>query len=163
RLLPERHPKSLPPDLSRHARTLVDQYQLARAGSAVATDPGDSVLVSAPAAGDTHLDMAAALLTPTTGIAAIIRPPRSPHLGETALPGMVTTRGDVVVLAIQRQGEDLGPGEVTLRPGDTLLLNGPWASIESHAGDNRVLAVDSPDLIRRQAVPLGPGAARAIA
>ena len=31
RLLPERRARSLPPDLSRHARTLVDQYGLARA------------------------------------------------------------------------------------------------------------------------------------
>jgi di/tricarboxylate transporter len=152
RLLPERRPKSLPPDLSRHARTLIEQYQLARADSPEA----------APATADTHVDMAAALLSPTTGIAEIMIPPRSPHVGETAFPGMITERGDVVVLAIQRQGEDLGPGEATLRPGDTVLLQGPWASIESHAGDQRVLAVDSPDLIRRQAVPLGPGAGRAV-
>jgi di/tricarboxylate transporter len=164
RLLPERRPKSLPPDLSRHAKTLVDQYQLARAEPA-AVEAGPGVPAGAPAdapALDGHLDMAAALLGPTTGIAEIMIPPRSPHVGETAFPGMVTERGDVVVLAIQRQGEDLGPGEVTLRPGDTVLLQGPWASIESHAGDQRVLAVDSPDLIRRQAVPLGPGAGRAI-
>ena len=154
RLLPERRPKSLPPDLSRHARTLVDQYQLARAEPAAA---------AAGAGADTHVDIAAALLSPTSGIAEIMIPPRSPHIGETAFPGMVTERGDVVVLAIQRQGEDLGPGEITLRPGDTVLLQGPWASIESHAGDGRVLAVDSPDLIRRQAVPLGPGARPAIA
>jgi di/tricarboxylate transporter len=157
RLLPERRPKSLPPDLSRHARTLVDQYQLARVEAA------DPAAVPADGAADGHVDLAAALLSPTTGIAEIMIPPRSPHVGETAFPGMVTERGDVVVLAIQRQGEDLGPGDVTLRPGDVVLLNGPWDSIESHAGDRRVLAVDSPDLIRRQAVPLGPGAGRAIA
>ena len=76
---------------------------------------------------------------------------------------MVTEAGDTVVLAIQRQGEELEPGDVTLRPGDTLLLQGSWESIEAHAGDRSVLAVDAPDLIRRQAVPLGPGAGRAIA
>lgn len=153
RLLPERRPKSLPPDLSRHARTLVDQYQLSRG-----TPAG-----SAPPAGDTHIDVAASLLGRDAGIAEIMIPPRSPHIGETVFPGMVTERGDVVVLAIQRQGEDLGPGESRLRPGDALLLQGSWASIEAHAGDQRVLAVDAPDLIRRQAVPLGPGAGRAIA
>ena len=158
KLLPERKPKVLPPDLSRHGRTLVDQYQLARSGPDVA-----GPAVAGPAVADTHVDVAAALVTPTSGIAEIMIPPRSPHVGEHAFPGMLTERGDVVVLAIQRQGEDLGPGEVTLRPGDTVLLQGPWASIESHAGDSRVLAVDSPDLIRRQAVPLGPGAGRALA
>jgi len=159
RLLPERRPQALPADLSRHARTLVEQYGL-RSSDVV---PADASGVEAAEAPDTHVDIAAALLGPTTGIAEIMIPPRSPHVGEVAFPGMITERGDVVVLAIQRQGEDLAPGPVTLRPGDTVLLSGPWASIEAHAGDQRVLAVDSPDLIRRQAVPLGPGAGRAIA
>ena len=78
-------------------------------------------------------------------------------------PGMVTESGSLVVLAIQRQGEDQGPREVRLQVGDTLLLQGTWDAIEEHAGDRSVLAVDSPELVRRQAVPLGPGAGRAIA
>jgi di/tricarboxylate transporter len=167
RLLPERRPRSLPPDLSRHARTLVNQYQLARTepgGTAAATSTAEAPAEpSTELPPDTHLDLAAALVSRTSGVAEVMIPPRSPHIGETAFPGMLTERGDVVVLAIQRQGEDMGPGEVTLRPGDTILLQGPWESIEGHAGDRRLLAVDAPDLIRRQAVPMGRGAGRAIA
>jgi di/tricarboxylate transporter len=70
--------------------------------------------------------------------------------------------GELVVLAVQRQGEDLGPGQVTLRTGDAVLLRGPWSAIEVHAGDRRVLVVDDPELVRRQAVPMGHGAGRAL-
>jgi di/tricarboxylate transporter len=89
-------------------------------------------------------------------------PPRSPLIGETAFPGMVTESGDLVVLAVARAGEELGPRETRLAAGDLLLLQGTWDAIEAHAGDRSVLAVDSPEAIRRQAVPLGPGAGRAL-
>lgn len=217
RLLPDRRPKSMPADLSRHARTLVDQYGLAEgivalrilegsplAGAARAELPGshpeavlvgtegpdgrpvpidralaagDRILVRGPddavrAAADdlhlerleaTHIDVAASLLGRSTGLAEVIVPPRSTLIGQAAFPGMVTDSGDLVVLAIQRQGEELGPREAVLEVGDTLLLQGTWDAIEAHAGDRSVLAVDAPELVRRQAVPLGPGAGRAIA
>jgi di/tricarboxylate transporter len=138
---------------------------------------GDRILVRGPddavrAAADdlrlerleaTHIDVAASLLGRSTGLAEVIIPPRSTLIGQAAFPGMVTDSGDLVVLAIQRQGEELGPGEAVLEVGDTLLLQGTWDAIEVHAGDRSVLAIDSPELVRRQAVPLGPGAGRAIA
>ena len=37
---------------------------------------------------------------------------------------MVTDSGDLVVLAVQRAGEDLGPGDTGLAEGDVLLLQG---------------------------------------
>ena len=154
RLLPERRPKSMPADLSRHARTLVEQYDLGR--SEVAHE------LAAVGSDATHVDLAAALVGPGSGLAEIMIPPRSPLVGETAFPGMVTESGDAVVLAIQRGGEETGPRETRLAVGDTLLLQGTWDAIEAHAGDGRVLAVDSPELVRRQSVPLGPGAGRAL-
>jgi di/tricarboxylate transporter len=74
---------------------------------------------------------------------------------------MVTESGDLVVLAVQRRGEDL-PGETDLAVGDTLLLQGTWGALEYHLDDPDVLVVDQPSLVRRQAVPLGPGAKRAL-
>jgi di/tricarboxylate transporter len=73
---------------------------------------------------------------------------------------MVTDSGDLVVLAIQRKGEHR-PGETTLAVGDTLLLQGSWGALDEHLDDPGVLVVDRPELLRRQAVPFGPGAKRA--
>lgn len=138
RLLPNRTPKSLPTDLSAHARTLRDQYLRDH-------------------------DDAGELLSRDVGVAEVVIPPRSLLVGEPVFPGMVTDSGDLVVLAIQRKGEDLGPEEVRLAVGDTLLVRGDWAALEYQVrADPNVLAVDEPDRIRRQAVPLGPRSTRAL-
>ena len=86
----------------------------------------------------------------------MVIPPRSGLVGETVFPGMVTDSGDLVILAIQRKGEDLRSGETTLAVGDTLLLQGTWAALDENLDDPDVLVVDAPELVRRQAVPLGP-------
>src|SRR6185295_19305054 len=75
----------------------------------------------------------------------------------------VTESGDLIILGLQRQGEDLGPGETVLAAGDTLLVQGTWKALDEHLDDPNVLVVDSPDLVRRQAVPMGTGANQAIA
>ena len=133
RLLPHRSPRLMPADFSSHARTLVHQYGL---------DDGE------------------ALLTRASGAAEVVIPPRSALVGQTAYPGMVTESGDLVVLAVQRKGQELA-GETTLAVGDTLLLQGSWSALDEHLDDPDVLVVDQPELVRRQAVPLGPGAAQA--
>ena len=134
RLLPDRTPRSMPTDFSEHARTLVHQY---------------------------GLDNADDLLTKKSGVAEVVIPPRSGLVGQVAYPGMVTQSGDLVVLAIQRKEQDL-PGESVLAVGDTLLLRGAWSSLGYHLDDPDVLPVDTPEQVRRQTVPLGPGARRAI-
>jgi di/tricarboxylate transporter len=134
RLLPHRMPRSMPVDFSDHARTLVHQYGL---------DEDDT------------------LLTRAQGAAEVVIPPRSDLVGETAYPGMVTESGDLVVLAVQRKGEHLA-GETRLAVGDTLLLRGTWGALDEHLHDPDVVVVDRPELVRRQAVPLGPGARRAL-
>ena len=133
RLLPRRSPRSMPADFSTHARTLVHQY---------------------------GLDAEDALLTRARGAAEVAVPPRSGLVGQTAYPGMVTESGDLVVLAVQRKGEELA-GETTLAVGDMLLLQGTWGALDEHLDDPDVLVVDRPELVRRQAVPFGPGAKRA--
>jgi di/tricarboxylate transporter len=102
------------------------------------------------------------LLTREAGVVEVVVPPRSPLVGETVFPGML--RGpDLVILAVQRVGKDRGARPTELAAGDTLLVRGAWPAIEGLADDRDVLIVDSPDLVRRHAVPLGPGAGRATA
>jgi di/tricarboxylate transporter len=220
RLLPDRVPKVLSPDLSNHARTLRMQYLDAHrvfrlvvtprsrwvgvAGSDVDTSAypevsvigvlvgghGSPVTPPAIAAGDVLLvrgetapvslvasqndldfdadpfaiDDNGELLDRRLGVAELVIPPRSGMVGERVFPGMVTDSGDLVILAVQRKGEDLGPNESVLAVGDTLLVQGEWDALEHHVErDPDVMVVDSPERVRRQAVPMGPRSKRAIA
>jgi di/tricarboxylate transporter len=135
RLLPRRTPKTIKRDFSAHARTLVDQYGLD--------------------------ESPAALLNRRYGVGEVVVPPRSELVGETVFPGMVTDSGDLVVLAVQRRDEELA-GETALEVGDTLLLRGTWGALDVQLADPEVLVVDHPVDVRRQAVPLGPGAKRSL-
>jgi len=218
RLLPHRSGEAIPPDLSRHAKTLKEQYRLTdglfqmrvRPGSpwvgaphaaldlgaypglslagVQAGDTGGPPSRPALAAGDVVLvrgdaGTAARLASENTlafrspdaarpepdtlfnrisGLAEVVIPPRSGLIGRLVFPGMVTESGDLIILAVQRQGEDLGPGETALATGDTLLLQGTWKALDEHLADPNVLVVDSPELVRRQAVPMGRGAYLAI-
>ncbi|MGS4947276.1 SLC13 family permease [Meridianimarinicoccus sp. RP-17] len=214
RLLPKRTSKTLPPDLSRHATTLVEQYRLVsdihhlrvRAGSdligrergsigrfdidglalvtvqdaqgdkkrggrivegdvIILRGPGEAVAAVAVDAGLAFRDetgtrgggMADMLFNRSSGLAEVLIPPRSPLIGETFFPGMVTESGDLIVIAIQRQGADLEAGE-PLAAGDTMLLQGTWAALDTRLNQAEVLVVNAPDLVRRQAVPMGKGA-----
>jgi Mg2+/citrate symporter len=74
---------------------------------------------------------------------------------------MVTESGDLVILAVHREGEDLGPAKTVLAPGDTLLLQGTRDALATNLQVPEVLVVDAPEVVRRQAVPYGPGARRA--
>jgi di/tricarboxylate transporter len=87
----------------------------------------------------------------------VIVPPRSELIGETFFPGMVTPDADLVVLAIHRGGEvQEGPTELIV--GDILLLHGEWRAFAAAGAD--LLFVEDPQVVRRQAVPLGEGAKR---
>jgi di/tricarboxylate transporter len=131
RLLPRRTPRSLARDLGGLAHTVVDDYALTH-------DPQE-------------------LVSRGSGVAEVLIPPRSALIDSTMFPGMTTESGDLVVLAIQRKGEDLS-GETQIAVGDVLVLQGAWHDLEYHLDDPDVLVVDDPALVRRQAVPLGPGA-----
>jgi di/tricarboxylate transporter len=216
RLLPNRAGRTLPPDLSKHARTLLEQYRLedglfqlrVRSRSPLAGAPqsaidlkdhpglalvavqdrdqggplrrsllaeGDILVVRGDAAtvGGFAADNLLALredevatdtlFSRMSGLAEVVIPPRSAFIGESVFPGMVTPSGDLVILAVQRRGEDQGPNQTVLAPGDTLLLQGTWKALDERLDDPNVLVVDSPELVRRQAVPMGAGAKQAIA
>lgn len=134
RLLPDRAPTTLPPDLGMQAKVLREQYAV----------PGDTELVGA-----------------RTGFTEVLVPPRSELVGMHMFPGMTTPSGDLVVLGVQRGGEDLTGPDTIIQAGDALLLGGTWEHLEKHTSGPDVLVVDDPARLRR-GVPLGVGAKRAI-
>jgi di/tricarboxylate transporter len=107
-------------------------------------------------------DVAEALFNRTSGLGELVIPPRSEMIGTAVFPGMITPSGDLVILAVQRRGENQGPNETVLAVGDTLLVQGTWKALDEHLDDPEILVVDSPEVVRRQAVPMGVGAKRAI-
>jgi di/tricarboxylate transporter len=219
RLLPHRTPKTLPPDLSAHARTLGRQYLgdgqvfrlqvspgsavIARSAADVAARlPSDVELIGVVVSGAESLGRPAAisvgdvvilrgdaeqihgfvagaglemlstagltqpadqLLGKRYGVVELVIPPRSGLIGARVFPGMVTESGDLVVLAVQRKGEDLGSTEVEIAVGDTLLVQGAWEALDREIEiDRDVLPVDEPTAVRSQAVPLGPRSIEAL-
>jgi len=139
---------------------------------------GDLLLVrgDAEAAGrlaaDMHLalrDDAAAgaiadtLLSRGSGLAEVVIPPRSKMIGQLVFPGMVTEDGGLMVLSIQRGGTEMRQEPVTVRAGDHFLLQGTWKALDRYLADPKVLVVDCPGAVRKQAVALGQGAYAAIA
>ncbi len=107
-------------------------------------------------------DLEETLFNRQSGLAEVMIPPRSAMIGEMVFPGMTTRSGDLIIIAIQRAGADIGPKGDKLEAGDTLLLQGTWKALDIHLTDPEVLVVNSPDVVRRQAVPLGMGARAAI-
>jgi di/tricarboxylate transporter len=107
-------------------------------------------------------DITQSLLTRESGAAEVVIPPRSRFVGTEVSPGKVVLGGNVIILAIERQGKDQGPGTTVLQAGDTLLVEGAWATLTEAAGARDVLLVDCPERVRRQAVPLGRGSIPAI-
>lgn len=107
-------------------------------------------------------DLEETLFNRHSGLAEVMIPPRSALIGQPVFPGMTTPSGDLIIIAIQRGGSDLGPQGAVLAAGDTLLLQGTWKALDIHLTDPEVLVVNSPDVVRRQAVPLGMGAKAAI-
>lgn len=107
------------------------------------------------------LEGAPPLMARGSGVAEFIIPPRSSFIDEVVYRGMVTESGRLVVAAMHHKGQDVR-GQLRLTAGDSLLLQGSWEALEAAALDPNILAVDDPTVVRRQAVPLGPGAKRAL-
>ena len=135
RLLPTRLPDYMPPDLGRYAEMVSSHYAI-----------GEQV---------------PDLITREAGVAEVVVPPRSRLVGERVHAGM-RREHDLVILAVQRLGRDLGDEPVEVAEGDALLLHGRWSELDQLSRDRDVLLVDSPELVRRQAVPWGAKATRAV-
>ncbi|HQR53615.1 MAG TPA: SLC13 family permease [Burkholderiales bacterium] len=113
--------------------------------------------------GDELGSVAQTLFNKGSGLAEVVIPTRSKLVGQTVFPGMSARDGDLMVLAVQRGGEDLGAAPTALQVGDHLLLQGTWQALDKHLADPQVIVVDSPEVVRRQAIPLGHRAWEAIA
>jgi len=110
------------------------------------------------------------LFTHKSGLAEVAIPPRSGLIGQSVFPGMVTESGDLIVLAVQKADTPIDDieannqtGAVVLGAGDTMLLQGTWKALDTRLSDPDVLTVGSPDLVRRQAAPMGGDARRTAA
>jgi di/tricarboxylate transporter len=134
RLLPAARPTHPAVDFARHAETLGRHYAVGGTGDLMSRD---------------------------SGVVEAVVPPRSSLIGETVHPGM--QRADLVIVAVQRMGKDRGDRPTQLAEGDALLVRGPWSALDELTRDRDVLLVDSPELIRRQAVPWGHKASIAVA
>lgn len=134
RLLPERTPSAIPPDLSGRVQLLRSQYQL----------PDDSELVQGG-----------------RGFSEVVLAPGSQLIGQHLFAGMSTPSGDLVVLGVQRAGRPLSGSDAVLQAGDALLLSGSWQHLVRDTADPELLVVDDPAVLRRS-VPLGTGAKRAL-
>ncbi|HET9259757.1 MAG TPA: SLC13 family permease [Acidimicrobiia bacterium] len=216
RLVPDREPERIPPDLSGHARTLVNQYAPSQWRARLELDP-ESPLIRTPVSdllSDDYpnlsivevqdkvgwvemsapmpagavitvlgppqqindfafehglrrlpcaLSGSSPLMDREVGVVEVVIPPRSEIIGEHVFPGMVTSSGDFVILAVHRQGEDLGLDAIRLNVGDTMLMQGTWDALDRGLMDSPdVLLVDQPSEVRRQAVPMGPGSTRSL-
>ena len=124
----------------------------------------------------------ATFFTPDEGVTEVMITPRSMYIGRKVFPGMTTLRENLVIIAIHRTG-DHPPAQLSaaassdpvldsiapdtaadpdgLRPGDSLLVRGPWDALERYVRLPGIIAVTEPRSLRR-AVPLGRGARRAL-
>lgn len=210
RLIADREPETIRPDLGDHARTLIEHYGLAEwvaqlevpKGSDLVGTPAEALADGGVTISDITgkigaIDLATpmpegAVLTvegsaqeiedfarehglvrrPSTaepdtlmnrqiGVVELMIPPRSPIVSEHVFPGETTASGDFVVLAVQREGQDIRTEKTGLQVGDTVLLQGTWDALDRFAPSD-ALVVDQPTQVRRQALPLGPGSKRAI-
>ncbi len=104
------------------------------------------------------------LFTRRFGASEVMVPPRSPLIGQRAYPGMRTDSGELVVVALLRGDRRIDDPTTRIAAGDTLLVRGTWRALSAQIeADDDVLVVDAPDVVRRQVVPLGPGAKESIA
>ena len=209
RLLPERENKSLPPDLSGHARTLVEQFRLTddvhqlrvRADSPlVGADarprsrrPAGVTLVtvqageeggaagSAPCRRATCCWCAAGgggggaglragaqpsrrrrrrpiedtLFNRASGLAEVVIPPRSPLIGDRLFPAW--SRRAATSWCWRSSGRAQIGAAATARGGRHAAPAGHLGGARRAPGAPEVLVVNSPDLVRRQALPMGRG------
>ena len=102
------------------------------------------------------------LLSGNLGVAEILIPACSEHVGRTLSVGDFSERFRVQVLNVRRRGRLLSD-EFQLEEGDSLLVRGPWAALEALSGQPRELVVvGNPEAIRRAQLTPRAGVAAAV-
>lgn len=103
------------------------------------------------------------LFTGETGVVEVLISPRSALIGRVVSPGMTTRDEDLIVVALHRgdaastDPDAASPsGALTLRPGDSVLVRGPWDALHRYTQSPDVIAVESSQNLQR-GVPLGRG------
>lgn len=109
------------------------------------------------------------LFTGETGVVEVLIAPRSTLIGRTVSPGMTTRDEHLVVVALRRGSDPSSApdpatpaGALTLRPGDAVLVRGPWDALHRYTRSPDVIAVESSARLQRS-VPLGRGWRRCLA
>ena len=109
------------------------------------------------------------LFTGKMGAVEVLVAPRSTLIGRIVSPGMTTRDEDLVIVALHRGGTAAAgpeapapPGTLTLRAGDSVLVQGPWDALNRYVQSPDVIAVEPPHALQR-GVPLGRGWRRCLA
>ncbi|MGC4174883.1 SLC13 family permease [Demequina sp.] len=134
RALPHNPPEELPADIAALTRALRADYVVPEGQELIGT---------------------------AEGVTEVVIPPRSELIGTHLFTGQTTPSGDLVVLGVNRGGEPLVGPDAKLAAGDSILVRGTWEHLERHTAGPEVLVVNDPASLRK-AVPLGPGAKRAL-
>lgn len=143
--------------------TVRDPRQPLRPNDIIVVRGGDTALAEfagtwrlEPQPRDATGKLARLLVNRDLGVAELVVRPRSALVGDTVYPGMSTDSGELVILAVARDGRTLPPDPVRLRPADMLLVRGTWAALSRQTStDPGVLVVDAPASVRRQTAQLG--------
>lgn len=109
------------------------------------------------------------LFTGEMGVVEVLVAPRSSLIGRIVSPGMTTREEGLVIIALHRGGTTAPgpdapapPGALTLRAGDSVLVQGPWDALHRYVQSADVIAVEPPHTLQR-GVPLGRGWRRCLA
>lgn len=138
RLLPHRDPEAMPADVSGLERTLVTSYR-------------------------SNSELPNPLFTPRYGAAEVVVAPRSGLIGREVRRGMQTDSGELTIIGVLRRERQVLNPTTRIEAGDVLLVRGTWQSLSRQIdADDEALAVNDPEHVRRQVVPLGIGAKESI-
>lgn len=139
RLLPHRNPATMPADFSDLEHSLASNYR-------------------------TNGEFPDPLFTRSYGAAEVVVAPGSSMIGREIHRGMLTDSGELTIVGVLRQEQQVMNPTAQVAAGDVLLVRGTWQALSRQIdADAHALPVDEPDLVRRQVVPLGLGAKEAVA
>ena len=105
--------------------------------------------------------VATALLNRESGAAEVVVPPRSRFEARRRVPATCSTVASSCSPSSGR-ARTAAPRTPCCEAGDVLLVEGDWSSLDEITRDRDLLVVDAPELVRRQAVPMGARSREAV-